>query len=190
MATNTKLFTVTGDAELIRNIIAIEEHVQNEIPIALEEAATKITIAMMKRLVPTDTGKLRDSIRFTFGRAQGEIRRTKKPRSREGAKTRITGYIIAGDKTTMVGGGKPKPTYTNKLTNKVHTRKGRAARFWQNARLQEFGTVKMKAHPYFYPAWRATKKAVAHQIMLEMRKAMKRIRGLQTPKATAESEAA
>lgn len=59
--------------------------------------------------------------------------------------------VKAGDETTIV-------------TNE------RGVRF-QNARLQEDGTVKMPANPYFNPAWRLVKTRVRGRVTRAIRKA-------------------
>lgn len=41
------------------------------------------------------------------------------------------------------------------------------------ARFQEFGTVKMTAHPFFFPAWRAKKRKVKSRLSRAISKAIK-----------------
>lgn len=43
------------------------------------------------------------------------------------------------------------------------------------ARWQEFGTVKMAANPFFYPAWRASRKAVRRRVQAAMRRAAREV---------------
>jgi HK97 gp10 family phage protein len=177
MATeDTKLFTVTGEKAFIARIKAMEEMIETEAVVAIEEAANTITIPMMKRLVGKDTHALEKSIRFTWGRFGGQLKTSGKPRSRKGRQTRVIGYIVAGDETTLVGGGTPSATFKNKGSTKIHTRKGRSAQKWQNARLQEFGTRKMPQHPFFYPSWRATRPAFKKKMIQVLRLAMKAAR--------------
>ena len=42
------------------------------------------------------------------------------------------------------------------------------------ARFQEFGTVKMPAHPFFFPVWRARKRRTRGRITRAISKAMKK----------------
>lgn len=42
-----------------------------------------------------------------------------------------------------------------------------------HARFQEFGTVKMAAHPFFFPAWRARKRRIRARISRAISKAIK-----------------
>lgn len=153
----TILFEVTGEQALIDNVKAIEAALMAGMPKAIE-LACRPTIAMMKRLAPHKTGALERSIRFTLGERGGAPKTFKRGRGSRGGvgKTYFIGYIVAGDETTLVSGGTPKPR------GKGTGRKGKVAKGqrWQNARLQEFGTVKMPANPFFYPAWRATSKDV------------------------------
>lgn len=41
------------------------------------------------------------------------------------------------------------------------------------ARWLEFGTVKMRAQPYFFPSWRALRKRIKSRILREQRKAIR-----------------
>ena len=143
----TKLF---GFKILEQNLAEVEAAALAVVPAAVEEAS-KIPIAMMKKLVPKKTGKLMNSIRFSFGKGAGAPRTSKAPSgrgSRGEGKTRVVGYLIAGDKTTIVG--------SNAIQRK-RKNKGNPAKF-QNAFIQEFGTQTRKAHPFFLPAWRATRR--------------------------------
>jgi HK97 gp10 family phage protein len=42
------------------------------------------------------------------------------------------------------------------------------------ARFQEFGTVKMTANPFFYPAWRANRKRVKGAITRAVKRAVRK----------------
>jgi HK97 gp10 family phage protein len=171
---------VEGEEDIIASLKLMEKALQDSIPQALEDA-TKPTIAMMKRLAPKQTGALANSIRFTLGAAGGQARTTKGrngPGSRGEGKTRIIGYIVAGGRETLKGGNPP--------TTKRRRKGAKHADKWNNARLQEFGTVKMPANPYFYPSWRATKAAVKKALAKAVRNALK----TKTPSKPATSEAA
>jgi len=169
MPTNTKLFTVTGGDELVQNVKRIEDALIAAAPKALEEGAAPV-LDMMVRLVPKNTGVLARSIRFTLGKAAGAPKTFKRnPRSTRPGKTYIVGYIVAGD-ATPIAEGKTKPP--GRL-NKAKTKRAKPARGWQIARLQEFGTVKMRAHPYFFPSWRSQKAKVRTIIKLAMNRAFK-----------------
>ena len=169
MATDTKLFTVTGTDELVQNIKRIEDALIAAAPKALEEGAAPV-LDMMVRLVPKKTGTLARSIRFSLGAAGGAPKNFKRnPRSTRPGKTYIVGYIVAGDATTIAGGKSKPPGRLNKRTGK----RAKPAKGWQIARLQEFGTRKMKAHPYFFPSWRSQKAKVRTIIALAMNRAFK-----------------
>lgn len=163
---------VIGLEELKKNCTAIEVAMVEAAPKALETGAG-IAIAMMKRLVPVDTGKLRNSIRFTLGFGQGNVKVVSAGRNK--GKAIVVGYIVAGDRTTEVSSPNAPPT-----------RKGRkGTKRYQNALLQEFGTVKMKAHPYFFPSWRVRKTEVRRKIASELNRALKAANKQQPPAAAA-----
>jgi HK97 gp10 family phage protein len=146
--------TITGDEAIVANAARIAGSLEDLAPLAIERSAA-IAIQLMQRLAPVKTGKLKRSIRFAMG--NGGAARTSVRRSGSLGKTRVVGYILAGDDTTIVGGSRG-------------AKKG-GGRRWQNARLQEFGTQSMPAKPFFYPAWRASKQKVKAQIARELRKA-------------------
>lgn len=148
------LWSVSGDADLVRNVAAIEDALLSIAPTTLT-ANAEITLRLMRALCPSLTGQLKDSIKFELRRGGGPKTSVRKNGSL--GKTRVVGDITAGDQSTLVGSS---------------GRKG-GGRQWQLARLQEFGTTKMPAHPFFYPAWRATKKKVRAAVAADLRKAFK-----------------
>jgi HK97 gp10 family phage protein len=151
--------TVEGEDELVRNIERIAQALEAIAPSAIETAA-KPALQLMQRLVPVRTGKLKATIRYSSGTGSAK---TATRRSGALGKTRVVGYLLAGDETTLVGG------------SRASTRKGKEGRQWQLARLIEFGTTSMAAQPFFYPAWRASKRKVKADIAKEMRRAFKRL---------------
>lgn len=142
---------VKGVAQLTKKLtVDIPARVKQAARDAMEQGAEE-TVQMMKRLVPVDGGKLRDSIGWTWGSAPAGSMTLGTVQGRNYKTMRIT--IYAGDESTIV-------------TNK------RGVRF-QNARLQEFGTQAMAASPYFFTSWRAMKKRVKSRMTRNVRKAMK-----------------
>ena len=141
-----------------RYTVAIPKSVRKAARRALEKSADEY-IAMMRRLVPADEGKLAASIGWTWGKPpKGSFVVTAAAGPDE---TAIT--IYAGDATTIV-------------TNK------RGIEF-QNAFIQEFGANPRKskdftstgraANPFFYPTHRALKKRSTSRVTREIRKAIK-----------------
>ena len=134
-----------------------------EVPAAAEKAARKAMekgadeiVAMMKRLVPKRTGRLRDSIGWTWGQAPSGARVLAKS-ARFGGTGRLAITIYAGNQTTMVSNSRGKQ--------------------WQLARLQEFGTVKMAANPFFFPSWRANRSRVRGRMRREIKYAIEAYSG-------------
>lgn len=181
-----KLFDlkITGIDAMIQNIERISQALEDLAPQAITEAA-EIPMAMMRRLVPVDTGKLQKSIRFELGRggAAQTGKGSKRTQTLGGVgKTYVVGYIKAGDESTMVTKGKQG----GKRWDKPRKGRGKGRRKgappspgprWQNAQLQEFGTLKMAAKPFFYVSWRAnkakTKKKIGDVLSRAFKKANK-----------------
>lgn len=142
---------VEGVAQLTRKLTKqVPARVQAAARVAMEQGAEEV-VAMMRRLVPVDQGELRDSIGWTWGSAPAGAMILGKVGARDYKTMRIT--IYAGNDRTIV-------------TNE------RGAEF-QNARLQEFGTQAMPAHPYFFVAWRTLKKRVRSRVFGNIRAAIK-----------------
>ncbi len=144
---------ILGRRKLERRLAQMPETARAEIRIAMEKSADEI-VAGMKLLVPVDTGKLRDTVGWTWGEApKGALilGRTKKASIASRAGLSIT--IYAGDETTMVG---------------------KRSQF-QLARLIEFGTVEMAAQPFFFPAWRLGRKRARRRIARAASKAAKKV---------------
>jgi HK97 gp10 family phage protein len=110
---------------------------------ALEQSADEI-VELAKSLVPKDTGDLRDSIGWTYGKV---------PR---GAITlgKVFASKLATDLTITVYAGNSEAYY---------------------ARWVEFGTQKMAAQPYFYPAYRALRKRAKSRTSRAINKAAKAV---------------
>ena len=96
----------------------------------------------MRYLAPTEERKLISSIRVEDAATIN---------TRRGERAFIGVVVKAGDATTVV---------TTKTGGK-----------FQNAKLQETGTQKMPANPYFNPAWRANRTRVRGSITRAVRKA-------------------
>ena len=127
---------------------ALPQAVQDAATETLEQNANEI-VAMMRRLVPKDSGRLAASIGWTWGDApEGSISVGSVAGSPDSAR-RIT--IYAGSAQTMV-------------TN------SRGIKF-QLAKLQEFGTKKMAANPFFYPSIRANRTKGRARLSRNVRKA-------------------
>lgn len=138
-----------GLDRLVRQLRTIPQHVERATAVAMEAGAGEI-VAMMKRLVPKDSGDLHDSIGWTWGDAPEGAMVLARSKSGGGSGRKVI-TIYAGNAQTMVG----------------------ARTQFQLARIQEFGTQAMAANPYFYPSWRAGKRRVRGRIIRAMKKAIK-----------------
>ncbi len=129
--------------------VTIPAHVEKATADAMEQGAEEM-VGMMKRLVPVDTGALRDSIGWTWGDAPAGAMVLGKSKASGGQGRKVI-TIYAGNLQTMVG----------------------SRNQFQLARLQEFGTQAMNAQPYFFPSYRALRKRVRGRITRNMKKAIK-----------------
>lgn len=142
--------TVIGLDRLKRKLtLVIPAQVEKATAAAMEVGADEI-VAMMRRLVPVDTGQLRNSIGWTWGDPPKGAMVLGKSKSAGGDGRKVI-TIYAGNEQTVVGSRSQ----------------------FQLARLQEFGTQAMFAQPFFFPAYRALRKRVRGRITRQMKKAIK-----------------
>lgn len=147
---------IQGLASLRRKFKRLPELAREEISKAMEESAADV-VALAKSLVAVDRGDLRDSIAWTWGEApKGSIVLGEVRGGRAAGSLRIT--IYAGD---------DKAYY---------------------ARWVEFGTAPhvngglyagsdnpgTPAQPFFYPAWRASRKRAKSRVTRAITKSAKR----------------
>ncbi len=137
-----------GEAALKAAMMAIPQKSRDEVARELEVQAAKV-VSDMKRLVPVDTGALRESIGWTWGNAPAGSVSVGTVRGRQFARMAITIYAGTRDKSL-----------------------GSADAFY--ARFQEHGTVNMPANPFFYPAWRANKGRVKNAIKRAVKRAVRK----------------
>lgn len=113
---------------------------------AMEQSAEEI-VGMMRRLVPADTGALRDSIGWTWGDApKGSMVIAR-------SKAQTDGLMI-----TIYAGTRDKSL-------------GDLDAYY--ARFVEFGTQKMAAQPFFFVSWRALRRRAGNRIKRQMRKGIR-----------------
>lgn len=133
-----------------RKLRLLPQIAKDEIRRGLEQSADEI-VNLMKRMVPVDEGKLRDSIGWTWGAPpEGASVFTQ---AAGDAGTVIT--IYAGDRNTVV-------------TN------ARGVEF-QNAFIQEFGAKHRGASPFFRPAWRLSRKRAQNRISRSLGRAARKV---------------
>ena len=135
---------VQGLDRLQRRFAAIPEKVRAAAADAMEKGAEEI-VQLMRQWVPKDSGAGAASINWTWGEAP------------KGAMTLGTykGNARGSLQITIYAGGQ--------------TPLGDA--FY--LRFQEFGTVKMRANPFFYPAFRARRIRAKSRITRAINKAIK-----------------
>lgn len=163
---------ILGLARLQRKLDRLPKVALAMIRNAMEESADEI-VALAVRLAPEDSGDLKASIGWTWGKApRGSITLTKLVSGALGADLTLT--IYAGDDrayyarwvefgtaahNSASGGGTKAGTESLRTGRK--TKKGVAPTFHPGS----------PAQPFFYPAWRANKKAAKTRIRAAIRKA-------------------
>lgn len=120
---------------------------------AMEAGATEL-VAMMKRLVPADSGDLRDSIGWTWGQAPRYSQKIASVKSN------------AGDLSITIYAGNEKVRYAHivEFGSKEHINAGKFDG------TEHPGT---RAQPFFYVSWRAMKRRIRSRVTRSMRKAIK-----------------
>ncbi len=134
---------------LKRKLAAMPRVAKEEIRQALEQSAEEI-VGVMRSMVPVDKGTLRSSIGWTWGAPPDGASAF----AQAGGEAGLVITIYAGSNATYVSGA-------------------RGVEF-QNAFLQEFGSAKMSANPFFRPAWRLNKKRARGRITRATTKAAKK----------------
>lgn len=122
---------------------------------AMEQAANEI-VTLAKSLVPSDTGALRDSIGWTWGRAP------------KGAMTIASVNMTGGDLTITIYAGNSDAFYARwvEFGTKQHVAGGKFAG----------ATIPSQpARPFFYVSFRARRKSVKSRISRAINKAAKEV---------------
>lgn len=147
---------VQGLNRLKRKLKRFPAVVEQEIRAAMEQSATEI-VALAKSLAPVDDGDLQRSIGWTWGAApEGAIVLGKVKSSRSG------NMVI----TVYAGGGDAFHARFVEFGTAPHVNGGRFAGS------QNPGTA---AQPFFYPAYRATRKRAKGRITRAVNKAAKQV---------------
>lgn len=145
---------VKGLRELERKLTkTIPARVREATKEAMETGATEL-VAMMKRLVPTDSGDLRDSIGWTWGEAPRYSQKIASVKAQ------------AGDLAITIYAGNDKVRYAHivEFGSKGHINAGKFDG------TEHPGTT---AQPFFYVSWRAMKRRIRSRVTRNMRKAIK-----------------
>lgn len=132
-----------GLPQLKAKLIKLKERTATAVRPAMERAADEV-VAMMKRLVPVDSGDLRDSIGWTFGAAP------------EGALAVATAR--SGNLKLTIFAGDAKAFY---------------ARWVEFGTAPGDGHAGTNPQPFFFPSWRAMRKSVKRQIAKAIRDAVR-----------------
>ena len=146
---------VRNREKLARKLRALPEEVKRVIGQAIEDSAAEV-VAMQKRLVPVESGELRDSIQFTMGQERVKY------------SMGIGGVRGDPDLSARISAGNARVRYAHIVEYGSAPHKN-AGKF---AGSQHPGT---KAQPYFWPAWRAYRRRVRSRITRATKKAAREV---------------
>ena len=118
----------------------------------MEQIAQEI-VDKMKVIVPVDTGELRNSIGWTWGRPPKGSTAFAVAKNTLGSEMTLT--IYAGNEATLVRSANGRRPYL------------------QKAWIVEFGTSRTPAQPYFRPVWKTERKRVKSKVRSAVKKAVK-----------------
>jgi HK97 gp10 family phage protein len=153
---------VQGISDLKKAVAALPKRVEAAARPAMEVGAEEL-VKMMKRLVPVDTGQLRDSIGWTWGDApEGATLLAETDPDSRGLK--ITVYATDYAARWVEFGTAP-----HNVARGGGTVKGKK----QLSAGGGHGHPGTRAHPFFFPSYRALKKRIQSRIKREMKKAIK-----------------
>lgn len=144
--------TIKGLKELQRKLDRLPVVAKSRIREAMEKGANEI-VSMMRSLVPTASGDLRDSIAWTYGRAP------------KGALTLVKVQSVGGDLTITIYAAAYYARFVE-FGTASHTAGGKFA-----------GAIipAIAAHPFFFVSYRANRKRVKGRITRAINKAAKEV---------------
>ena len=145
--------TVKGLERLQQKLDLLPARVKQRIRAAMEAGADEI-VALAKALVPSDTGALRDSIGWTYGRAP------------KGSMSLATVQTVGGELTITIYAGDSEAYYARwiEFGTSAHIAGGKFA----GAQIPA-----QPARPFFYVSFRASRRRVKSRITRAINKAAK-----------------
>lgn len=160
---------VLGIARLRRKLKQLPEAMRVEIAAAMEQGAEEV-VAMARHLVPVDDGALRDSIGWCWGVPPKDaklITRSRPMWNKDGRDMTIS--IYAGNNEAFYARWVEFGTQRHSLA--------KGADISRRGKRQNQGPIHPGARmqPFFFPAFRATKKKVKSRISRSITKAAKKV---------------
>ncbi|WP_296584229.1 HK97-gp10 family putative phage morphogenesis protein [Xanthobacter sp.] len=159
--------SLLGLAKLEKKLQRLPDVTRTQIKAAIEASAEDI-VRLAKSLVPVRAGELRDSIGWTWGAPpRGSITLAKSAASLLGKDLTVT--VFAGDDKAFYARWVEFGTAPHSLA-KGADRSSKGKRI--SGGRQHPGA---KSHPFFFPAWRASKKGAKSRIRKATRAAAKKV---------------
>lgn len=149
---------IVNYARLKRKFRKMPDLVVAQVRKAMEEAANEV-VAMMKRLVPVDDGHLRDSIGWIWGKAPKGAFAVAAAKGPNG----LTLTIFAGNELAYYARWVEFGTAAHVIKSKGFTAMGKG-RF--GMKVDHPGGT---AQPFFFPAWRASRKSAKAKVRKALR---------------------
>jgi len=143
--------SLMGLARLQRRLDQIPREVKAQVQKQMEQEAAAIVTAM-KGAVPVDTGALRNSIGWKWGRLGKGQTAIAQAKAALGSGMVLT--IYAGNEATL------KPGEDNRYQQQL-------------AKMIEFGTQHMQKRPFFYGTWRMMRKRAQSNVRKSVSRAVK-----------------
>lgn len=151
---------VKGINDLNKKVAQIPKRIEKAARGAMEKGAQEL-VDMMKRLVPKDSGDLRDSIGWTWGNAPAGAKVIAQSDPNERG-LRITVY--AGNERAYYA------AWVEFGTAPHNVAKGGGNKSFKGTATAHPGS---RAQPFFFPSYRSLRKRIQSRIKRETRKAMK-----------------
>jgi len=148
-----KQSSLMGLARVQRRLDRIPKEIKAQVKKQMEQEAAQI-VAAMKGAAPLDTGALRNSIGWKWGKAGEGQTAIAQAKAALGSEMVLT--IYAGNKATLKAGENNR--YQQQL-----------------ARLMEFGTRHMAKRPFFYGTWRMMRKKARANVRKSVGRAVKAV---------------
>jgi len=163
---------VEGADRLKEKILKLSPAIRKAVEAAVLQGAQDVA-ATARRLVPVDTGKLRESIGATLGEAPS----TKATQALRGGRSKsskeegaIIATVYAGNDEAFYAGFVEFGTRPSTAGERVESKGAKQSKSGRVARRTHPGTT---AAPFFFPAFRANKKRAKSRISRAISKAIK-----------------
>lgn len=157
--------TIIGLAKLDKKLKNLPKQASSTIKLAMEKSADEI-VSMMQSLVPKDSGELRDSIGWTWGKAP-----------KGSTALAIAKSSLGGDLTITIYAGNEEAYYAKWVefgtAAGIKGQRSTADTSRKTGRIVQRTHSGTSAQPFFFVSWRANRKSTKARIRRAVNKAAK-----------------